>query len=77
MHVQCANDADNILEESMLSRTESISSIENDQPIQKPEEDELEGIKSEPVAESMESQESMEVEIKAEIKAEVQEEVFN
>lgn len=73
MHVQCANDADNILEESMLSRTESISSIENDQPIQKPEEDELEGIKSEPVAESM-SQESMEVEIKAEIKAEVQEE---
>ena len=85
MHVQCAADADNILEESMITRTESISSI--DELVNKPENEELEGIKSEPAAttepsqetEMTEQSESMEVEatiVKAEeIKAEVLEEV--
>ena len=84
MHVQCAADADNILEESMITRTESISSI--DELVNKPENEELEGIKSEPATtepsqetELTEQSESMEVEatiVKAEeIKAEVLEEV--
>ena len=50
MHVQCAADADNILEESMLSRTESISSI--DEP-------KNEVLKSEAPSESMEVETSI------------------
>ena len=50
MHVQCAADADNILEESMLSRTESISSI--DEP-------KNEVIKNETPSESMEVETSI------------------